>query len=48
MVIVYYLKDIYCLYKFVKIEGGNLISIDDSLFMPINGEKIWIIGTKNN
>ncbi len=46
--IAHYLKDIYRLYKLDKSEGGSLISIDESLFVHINGEKIWIVGAKNN
>ena len=46
--ITHYLKDIYRLYKVGKSEGGSLISIDESLFVHINGEKIWIVGAKNN
>ena len=38
--IAHYLKDINRLYKLGKSEGGSLISIDESLFVNINGEKI--------
>ena len=44
----HYLKDIYRLYKLGSSTGGSYISIDKSLFVNINGEKIWIIGAKNN
>ena len=46
--IAHYLKDIYRLYKLGKSERGSLINIDESLFIHINDEKIWIVGAKNN
>ena len=36
------------LYKLGNSIGGSYISIEESLFVHINGEKIWIIGEKNN
>ena len=44
----HYLKDICRLYKLRNSSGGIYTSIDESLFAHINGEKIWIIGSKNN
>ena len=41
-------KGFYRFYKLGNSTGGSHISIDESLFVHINGEKIWIIGAKNN
>ena len=41
---VHYLKDIYRLNKLGKKNGGSLISIDESGFVDVNGEKYWVIG----
>lgn len=44
----HYIKDIYLLNKLGKNNGGNNISIDESLFTHINWEIIWVVGAKNN
>ena len=44
----HYLKDIYRLQKLGKTNGGSLISIDESDFVDVQGEKYWVIGAKNN
>ena len=44
----HYLKDIYRLQKLGKTNGVSLISIDESDFVDIQGEKYWVIGAKNN
>ena len=44
----HYLKDIYRQQKLGKSNGGSLISIDESDFVDVKGEKFWVIGAKNN
>ena len=44
----YYLKNIYRLYNLGCRTWGSYISIGKSLFVHINGKKIYIIGAKNN
>lgn len=45
----HYLKDIYRQQKLGnQSNGGSLISIDESDFVDVKGEKFWVIGAKNN
>ena len=47
-IITHYLKDYYKFNKLGKLREGSNISMDESMFIHINGEKIWVIGAKNN
>ena len=47
-IIAHYIKDTYKFHRLGKTNGGSNISMDESLFTHINGEKIWVIGAKNN
>ena len=43
----HYIKDIYRLYILGKANGENLISVDESLFIHLNGHKMLALGAKN-
>ena len=47
-IIAHYLKDFYRFHRLGKEQGGSNISMDESLFTHINGEKIWVVGARNN
>ena len=47
-IIAHYLKDYYKFNKLGKVTGGSNISMDESMLTHINGEKILVIGAKNN
>ena len=44
----HYIKDYYWFNKLGRSSGGSLISVDESDFVDVEGEKLWILGTKNN
>ena len=44
----HYIKDIYKLNKLGNRNGISNISVDESMFTHINGQKIWVVGAKNN
>ena len=41
----HYIKDIYRLYKLGKPNGESLISVDESLFIHLKRQKIWVLGS---
>ena len=49
-IITHYLKDFYRFHRLGKEQGEGVsnISMDESLFAHINGEKIWVVGARNN
>ena len=44
----HYIKDYYRFNKLGKRAGGSLISVDESDFVDVEGEKLWILGAINN
>lgn len=44
----HYIKDYYRFNKLGRRAGGSLISVDESDFVDVEGQKLWIIGAKNN
>ena len=44
----HFIKDIYKLEKIGNVQGGSVISMDESMFAHENNNKIWVVGAKNN
>lgn len=46
--IAHFLKDEYLLNKLGNRNGTVNISIEKPMFIHLNGQKIWVVGAKNN
>ena len=44
----HYIKDYYRFNKLGRRSGGSFITVDESDFVDVKGEKLWILGAKNN